>query len=64
MSTYEERRQRLRTVFVFLVVFGAIILPFIRPDPTPAQGWFRFALTAAGAVGLITLWLTGARGEE
>lgn len=47
-------RDRLRFVFAFLAVFGAVLF-LVRPEPSIAQIVFRSAVAAAGLVGLVIL---------
>lgn len=52
------RRDSLRFVFAFLVVFGGALF-LVRPDPNLAQTVFRLALVAIGLVGLAVLQMRG-----
>lgn len=51
-------RDRLRFIFAFLIVFGAVLF-LVRPEPTAAQTVFRIAIVAVGLIGLAVIQLRG-----
>lgn len=52
---------RLRFIFTFVALYGCILF-LIRPDPTPWQTVFRFALIGIGVAGLGWMHLRSKRG--
>ena len=52
------RRDTLRFVFAFLVVFGGMLF-LVKPDPNAAQTGFRVSLVAVGLIGLAVLQSRG-----